>query len=533
MAINIPQKYHPLLWLITISSVVRILIASLVGLGNDEVYYHTYALFPDWSHFDHPPMVGWVIQLFSLGFYMKSAFFMRLGPIFFSALNTWLIYELGSRIKNEKTGWYAALLYTSSLYTSIIAGVFIMPDAPQVFFWILSLYLMLEILPDKDMVSSNKRRFLILGLLIGLGMLSKYTSVFLWFGVFLYLIFYNRNWFKSWYLYASGLMSVLVFIPVFIWNNAHHFISFTFHSDRVELGAQSIRFDFIATEILGQFLYQNPVVFILVWGAVIFGLKNHSYFVEKRKFHFLLFQSIPLVVVFLYFSLFRKTLPHWTGPAYISLILIAATFLSRKSNVQLRSFPAPIKVSLFSILIIVGLGFAQINYGLFNLKKIFGSDITLDMYGWKQLEKPFGEIKKQAEAQELIQENAPLISQRWFPAAHLDYYVALPNDTYVLGWGSLERIHKYAWMNQERGGYHHGMDAWYINFDNDLFSMDFARKYFKEIIPVDTLSVTRSGKTVKQAYVYIFKDLKKLPYDDLKVFMKKHKQSKTKAIGSE
>jgi len=157
----------------------------------------------------------------------------------------------------------------------------------------------------------------------------------------------------------------------------------------------------------------------------------------------------------------------------------------------------------------------------------------LDMYGWKQLEKPFGEIKKQAEVQELIEENAPLISQRWFPAAHLDYYVALPNDTYVLGWGSLERIHKYAWMNQERGGYHQGMDAWYINFDNDLFSMDFARKYFKEIIPVDTLSVTRSGKTVKQAYVYIFKDLKKLPYDDLKVFMKKHNQSKAKAIGSE
>lgn len=533
MALNIPKKYHSLLWLIAISTALRILIASLVGLGNDEVYYHTYALYPDWSHFDHPPMVGWVIQFFSLGFFMKSAFFMRLGPIILSALNTWLIYELGALIKNEKTGWYAALLYTASLYTSIIAGVFIMPDAPQVFFWIISLYLMMEILPDKDMVAPNRRRFLILGLMIGLGMLSKYTSVFLWLGIFLYLIFYNRNWFKSWHLYASGLISILVFSPVLIWNYAHHFISFTFHSDRVEIGAQSIRFDFIATEILGQFLYQNPVVFILVWVAVIYGLRHHSFFVEKRKFHFLLFQSLPLIFVFLFFSLFRKTLPHWTGPAYISLILIAATFLSRKSNEKLLKFPTPIKASLIAILIIIGLGFAQINYGLFNLKKLIGTDITLDMYGWKQLKKPFTEIKSEAENKGIIQKDAPLISHRWFPAAHLDYYLAIPNDSYVMGWGSLERIHKYAWMNEERGGYQKGMDVWFVNFDNDLVDIGFAKKHFKKVIALDTINIYRSGETVKQAYVYIFKDMKKLPFDDYQAFMKKHEKDDETTIGSE
>ena len=292
MTINIPHKYLPLILLIIISTIVRILIASFIGLGNDEVYYHSYALYPDWSHFDHPPVVGWVIQFFSFGFYMKSALFMRLGPIILSAINTWLMFELGHRIKNEKTGWYAALLYTSSLYMSIISGVFIMPDAPQVFFWILSLYLMIEMLPDKDIVTPNKRRFLWLGLLIGLGMLSKYTSVFLWFGVFMYLILYNRNWFKSLYFYAAGIISLLVFSPVLIWNKMHHFISFTFHSERVEIAAQSIRFDLIGTEILGQFLYQNPIVFILAWMAVFYGFRHHTAFVEKRKFHFLLFQFL-------------------------------------------------------------------------------------------------------------------------------------------------------------------------------------------------------------------------------------------------
>ncbi|OYT15735.1 MAG: hypothetical protein B7C24_11390, partial [Bacteroidetes bacterium 4572_77] len=245
-------KYRPLFLLILISSIIRLLIASLVELGNDEVYYHTYALFPEWSHFDHPPMVGWFIQLFSANTFLHSQLLMRSSSLFLAAVNTWLIFELGCRIKNELTGIYAALLYTASIYTSLIAGVFIMPDTPQLFFWLIALYLMIDILPDKDTVPSNKRRFLLLGFIIGLAMLSKYTSVFLWGGIGLYLLVFNRNWFKSASLYAAGIISLIVFSPVLWWNYKNDFISFTFHEDRVSLLDSPIRLDFIGTEILGE-----------------------------------------------------------------------------------------------------------------------------------------------------------------------------------------------------------------------------------------------------------------------------------------
>ena len=517
---RISQKYRPLFWLILLSTIMRAFIAQFVELGNDEVYYFTYALFPEWSHFDHPPMVGWVIQLFSFNQFLHSQFLLRFPAIIFAALNTWLMFELGSRIKNEKTGWYAALLYTASIYTTLIAGVFIMPDTPQLFFWILSIYLMVDILPDKDTVPSNKRRFLLLGLIIGLGMLSKYTSVFLWGGIFLYLIIFNRKWLMSLYFYAAGIISLIVFSPVLIWNYQHHFISFTFHQDRVSLVESGMRFDFIGTEILGEFLYQNPVVFVLVWLAVIYGIRHHQKFVEWQKFQILLMQSLPMVAVFLFFSLFRKTLPHWSGPAYISLILIGAAYLTRKDEAVQPLFPKIIKASLIMTLIVIVLGFAQINYGIIDLKKYTGNDLTLDMYGWRKLNKPFGEIKRQNEQDKTIQKNAPIISYRWFPAAHLDYYVALPNDTYVLGLGSLERIHKYAWMNEQRGDFKLGMDAWYLAFEYDYVSPDFVKPYFKKIIPIDTIHIQRSGAKAKEVYVYILKDLKKLPSSDFKEFMK-------------
>ena len=61
------QSYsRKVLWLILIISLVKMITASLIELGNDEVYYWTYALQPDWNHFDHPPMVGWMIRLTSL-----------------------------------------------------------------------------------------------------------------------------------------------------------------------------------------------------------------------------------------------------------------------------------------------------------------------------------------------------------------------------------------------------------------------------------------------------------------------------------
>src|SRR6476660_5190634 len=96
--------------LIGVATLVRLFLATQIELGNDEVYYWTYALYPDWSHFDHPPMLGIVAQLFSLNQFLTDDFFLRLGSIVLSAINTWIIYRIGTKIKNSRTGLYAAFL---------------------------------------------------------------------------------------------------------------------------------------------------------------------------------------------------------------------------------------------------------------------------------------------------------------------------------------------------------------------------------------------------------------------------------------
>ena len=94
-----------ILVLLLCSFILRAFIAGFIELGNDEVYYWTYAKFPALSHFDHPPMVGLVIQFFTLNLTFDSEFFIRLASLVFGTLSTGLMFLIGRQIKNPLTGF--------------------------------------------------------------------------------------------------------------------------------------------------------------------------------------------------------------------------------------------------------------------------------------------------------------------------------------------------------------------------------------------------------------------------------------------
>src|SRR5258705_11207053 len=162
------QYKKTFLILISIATIVRLFLATQLELGNDEFYYWTYALYPDWSHFDHPPMVGIIAQIFSLNLLLRDDFFMRLGPIILSAASTWIVFLIGIKIKNAKTGLYAAFLFTGSIYCSIISGFSLTPDAPLVFFWLLAMNLMIDFLAAEKISTHKRKKILWLGLVSGL-----------------------------------------------------------------------------------------------------------------------------------------------------------------------------------------------------------------------------------------------------------------------------------------------------------------------------------------------------------------------------
>jgi hypothetical protein len=496
--------------LLAISLLVRGIVAALTELGNDEVYYWTYAKFPDWSHFDHPPMVGWIIQLFTLNLRWDAAFALRLPALILGTFNTWMIYRLGILIRNPRTGWYAALLHTGSLYATILAGTFILPDTPLSTFYLISLFFMFQAcgLGSQEKKHPESIFFLPAGIFAGLAMLSKYTGVFLWAGTFLFAVLYRRSVLKNIYFWLGILVSAFLFLPVVIWNLTQDYSSFAFHSARISFFGEGIKPFLMAREVMGEFLYNNPVNFVLI----IWALLSVSPVARDTR-RMILLQSIPLITTFLFFSLFRETLPHWSAPAFYPLILLAA------AAADVRSLQRPVKVSVAFLTVVVMVGVFQIQTGSIPLplpssaakesevdpdKELGRKDFTLDMYGWKQLGTHFAALKEQQEAlyiqtggkQGMPKESA-ILAYRWFPAAHLDCYVARPAGTVVKTKGPVNKTHKYHQITAIRGGIVSGEKLYYIE------SSRFPQQR-SNTVPLDTFFVHRCGKPVIRYVIHRF-----------------------------
>ena len=88
------------------------------------------------------------------------------------------------------------------------------------------------------------------------------------------------------------------------------------------------------------------------------------------------------------------------------------------------------------------------------------------MYGWKQIKSGFEKIVQGDLQNNEMPIDAPIISPKYFPGTEIDYYVARPLGMKVLLLGPLNNIHKYAWINQERGNLQEGDDAYMISTSN-------------------------------------------------------------------
>lgn len=513
---------YRLLLLLIVSTFVRFIIANSIELGNDEVYYISYALYPDLSHFDHPPMVGWIIQLFTFNLALSNDIYIRLGAVVCGTISTWLIYLIGKNIGDKTIGWYSALLYTFSLYGFIITGIFIMPDSPQLVFWLLTI---LFVFKAVDAKSYHVSMFILLaGVSGGLAMLSKYTSIFILFGLIVFFL-KDRQWLSKWYVYLAMLIAFILFLPVVYWNMTNDFISFTFHTDRVTVSDSLINFKYFAKELFGQMIYNNPVNYILLIFSLVFFYKNKKTLVNK-KINLLFYISFPLILTFLLISLFRSTLPHWTGPAFITLIPVIALWLQRKveSNSSRSIFPWQVFLSALFLLIVVSGAYLQISRGVFLHKGIDSvtgkrlgiKDITLDMYGWKELGSQFKELYHSDTLSHQINDKVVIISHRWFPAANIDHYVARPLGVDVLTIGSLERTHKYAWITSSKGGLNVGMDAYFISSSYDFADpLTLYADYFQDISTPDTIPIYRNNILVNHFYIWRMKDLVNIPPPEL------------------
>jgi hypothetical protein len=496
--------------LILLGSLLRILLAGTLELGNDEVYYQTYAGHLQWNYFDHPPMVALLIRLSTGNLFFHQELFIRLGSVCCAAAGTWFIYITGKRLYSPRAGWIAALLYNTSFYTSIIAGTFILPDSPQVFWWILSLYFMIRIL-DTD---RGKRRFIFfvcLGISAGLCMMSKVHGVFIWFGFGGYILFRRRDLLKSAALWISIGISVIIILPMYWWNLQNHFITYAYHQGRIRFWGSGPDMDHFIQQLFGSVFYSNPVNFIL-YVVTIYAVARKKSFRWPKEFPLLLWLSLPLILVLLWTSLFSETLPHWSGPAYISLMLLTACYLDAQ-NIPGTAFRW-LKAAVWVYGLVIMLGWLAILYLPFPIgsreERILGTgDITLDMTGWKKVAGQFDSLYRMDVAGGKMKPGAVILSDYWFPAGHLDHYFSIPYRHNLLAVGPLSHIHHFAWLNARRPRLSNGSDAYFIFPSNEYRTPEPELKSaFMTVEDSLLIPQYRSGIRIRNFVVYRMHDFR-------------------------
>jgi len=481
-------------WLVVAFTCFRLILSSFLNLGNDESYYLSFAQQLQINYFDHPPIVALWIRFFTANLVLQDhLFFIRLGSLVACALSSFFIYKTITAISTAGAGFAGVFLYNISLYASITAGLFIFPDTPQMVFWTASMYFVTQILRNDEKLLP----WVLFGACAGLSIMSKVHAVFLWGGVFLYAVFYRRSWFSNKWFYLSATITAVIISPILIWNIQYDFITFRFHGERVVVNEKSgFNFMGLLRETVGQFVINNPFTVGLI--AVFFTKKYNSNVNSAVKVFKLM--GIPLLIVIFFLSMFRTTLPHWSGPAYVSLLPIAAIGLSEMSLIKFKIFYR----SAFSYTIILFILIAAaVNFypGTFSNEvgtALGKTDISLDAFGWKEGGEKFAAIYKARNTSS----KHPMVCNTWW-GAHDEYYFARPLDIKMIGLGSVLDIHHYAWRLKYDTANIKMDTAYAIVHSYDYFDAKKAfATYYSKIDSIATIPIVRNKKLAYNFYVY-------------------------------
>ena len=502
-----------LLWLIGIATVIRFSICCATELANVEAYYWSWSVVPQLNYVDHPPLVAWMIWCTTLGQHFVTEFTVRLGPVIAAAVCTWFSFLIGSRLHSKQAGWFSAILYSTCLYTSVLAGGYVLPDGILLVFWLPSILVLLKIAAMSTGAREANRYWLWFGVLAGLCMMSKAHGVFIWLGAILYCLLYDRAQFKNPYLYLSVLISAMIVSPVISWNIQHDWFTWKFQSTRFNPFRGTLDYTRLIRHWISIVFLIGPVHFFLVWRGVLAVLRGRTPISAKAS-AVLLCCALPLLFTLFFVSFFREVYLHWAAPGYAGLLMLAAIEVMPKTNAARHRAKLPFILATCYCLLIAVLQPVIVNYfpGTFSTYKegieAGKDDPTTDMYGWKETASQYTTFYQNALREKKIKLGTPLIVTSWIPAAAIEFYIARRNNQQVFGVTGLDSLHEYFLMNERKHRLQAGEDALYIIPSNHMDSVvvEQVSAHFDSANNILTIPTYRANLLCKQTFFLLLKN---------------------------
>ncbi|MBN1481118.1 phospholipid carrier-dependent glycosyltransferase [candidate division KSB1 bacterium] len=422
----------PIVITLTIVFFLRLLFLLRLDVFPDEAYYWGWSRFLSPGYFDHPPMIAWLVHL-TTSLLGDTYWGIKAVPLLVGSAFSVVAAVLAARFVTSTAAVILFLLLVNTNLLYAAGGLLLTPDIACIFFWALGMLLGYQAVFERKTAA-----WPLLGVVVGLGLLSKYVFV-LFIGSFvLFLIFVkeHRKLLLTWKPWSAFFIAILFFSPNVLWNAQHQWTSYLFqfgHGFRSEHSWPRINlfFEYLAGQI-GLF---SPLLFFVLVFAII-----HFYrFDRKEKFLFLLmFLSLPLFF-FAWSSLSARVEANWPAAAYFSGLLLVICYwerLGKKSGVRrFTVFAMGFSITITTLVVAHAvLPFLPISARI---------DRTYDSRGWTEFARQVDKIREQHDPLGKM----PLCANSYQLTSLLAFHCTDQPRTWALNFNS--RTNHYAFL-QER-----------------------------------------------------------------------------------
>ncbi len=462
-------------WLVLIACwLVRLAMAMILDLTPDEAYYWELARRPDWSYFDHPPLVAWMIALARIPF-GDTPLAVRLPALLALPLICRALFLTGrDGLGNSRVAFLGSLL-PHLTPAGLALGLITTPDVPLALFWSLGTLAFVTVLRT-DSLSS----WVASGSCLACGALGKYNMIFFVPAVAFIILGFSgwRNRLGTGRFWLMVALAAVGTIPILYWNSQHDWASFRFqfaHGFRPSnRGALSNFGEFIG----GQFGTIGPALFPLFCWVAITALVSGWRRNEPCR-AFLAALAIPMMLFFFKRGITSKVEANWPQVAYLSLMPVVAEWLVSVEGAVKSRCRWILGPSAVITLVVV-------------LQSVFlilpippRSDITLRMHGWTQMGAKIRELDAGSGNSALfVGQGGPL-------TALIAFYGHIPPDrvaeTHGQGnWG-------FWWKNREPAS---GSSAIYVDEGKFPEATAFGKAY-DTVLASQTLAIISRGRLVR------------------------------------
>ncbi|MBI5564142.1 MAG: glycosyltransferase family 39 protein [Chloroflexi bacterium] len=374
--------------------VIHALANNQYGWHRDELDMLDNARYLDWSYVAYPPVTPFITRV-ALTLFGPSLVGVRLFPSLAQAAAMVLAGLIARELGGKRLAQVVAAVAVGIAPIGLLAGSLLSYSSFDYVWWVLIAYLMIRLLK-----SGNPRWWLGIGAVIGLGLMTKYTLIFLVAGLVVGVLFTQaRRYLLSPWLWGGIVLALLIFLPNLIWQAQHDFISLDFlstiHARDVSIGRTK---DFLKE----QLIFSANVTTIPLWLA---GLAYY-FFARAGK----AFRSIGwMFVVPGALLVFTQGRSYYLAAAYPMLLAAGAVVMENWVAALSIGRGRFIRASAFGAFAIGGAVFAAIALPIAPIKSAWWNTVVnlqgefKEEIGWPELVETVANIYAALPAEERAQ----------------------------------------------------------------------------------------------------------------------------------